>query len=201
MMNLAGAYREDRRIADALKLFDETLRLQKARVGPNHPETLATMTGLGRTFLAAGRPADALPLMAEVLKISRATLGSEHAKTLIALDDLVDANLDLRRWPEAETLARECFKLREGKQPLELECFRTMSQLGAALAGQGNYARAEPLMLKGYDGLREREALMQYMEKEWLLRAARRLVDLYNGWGKPQKAAEWAQKCRDSKQP
>ena len=29
-----------------------------------------------------------------------------------------------------------------------------MSQLGAALAGQGKYAHAEPLMLQGYDGLK-----------------------------------------------
>ena len=201
MMNLAGAYREDRRIADALKLFDETLTLQKARIGPNHPDTLATMIQLGRTFLAAGRPADALPLLAEVLKISRARLGPEHTTTLSALDDIVDANLELRRWPEAETAAHECFKLREGKEPLELEHFRTMSQLGAALAGQGKYAHAEPLMLQGYDGLKEREALMQYMEKQWLLDAARRLVDLYNAWGKPEKAAEWAKKHGDRKQP
>jgi serine/threonine protein kinase len=203
MMNLAGVYREDRRIADALKLFDETLRLQKARIGPNHPETLATMTQLGRTFLAAGRPADALPLLAEVEKISRAKLGPERERTLTALDDVVDANLDLRRWPEAESMAHECFKLREGKKHLEpeLERFRTMSQLGAALAGQGNYARAEPLMLEGYDGLKEREALMQYMEKQWLFNAARRLVDLYNAWGKPEKAVEWAKKHGDRKQP
>ena len=82
-----------------------------------------------------------------------------------------------------------------------MERFYTLSQLGAALAGQGKHADAEPLLLQGYSGLKGREVLMLYTEKQWLLDAARRLVDLYNACGEPEKAAEWKKKLDVLKQP
>ena len=194
MMNLAGVYREDRRFGDALKLFDETLRLQKARIGPNHPDTLATMTQLGRTFLAAGRPAERSTAAGRSAYDQPCQAGPRTREDTDCVDDVVDANLELQRWPEAETMANECFKLREREKGpgARVRALSHHEPVGRALAGQGKYARAEPLMLEGYDGLKEREAVMQYMEEQWLLNAARHLADLYNAWGKPEKAAEWA---------
>ena len=40
MINLASSYADFGRHADALKLREETLALQKAKLGPDHPDTL-----------------------------------------------------------------------------------------------------------------------------------------------------------------
>ncbi len=192
--NLAGTYRDADRITEALSLFEETLRLQKARIGVDHPDTLSTMGNLARTFLKARRPKDALPLLEDTLRLRRARSGPEHPHTLITLNNLADANLDAQRWPEAEKVARECLKVRERKRPPEWECFQTMSQLGAALAGQKRFAEAEPLLLDGYNGLKAREAVIPANRKQQLMDAAARIAPFYRAWGKQDKAEEWMKK-------
>jgi hypothetical protein len=46
MMNLAVSYVDLGRHADAVKLQEETLALQKAKLGPDHPDTLTSMNNL-----------------------------------------------------------------------------------------------------------------------------------------------------------
>ncbi len=58
---------------------------------------------------------------------------------------------------------------------------------GAALAGQGNYTEAEPLLLKSHSVLsQDPNALPRYVNE-----ATRRLASLYSEWGKPAQAAEF----------
>ena len=40
MSNLAGAYQAAGKLDLALPLFEETLKLRKAKLGPDHPDTL-----------------------------------------------------------------------------------------------------------------------------------------------------------------
>ena len=55
MINLADGYVKLGRKADALKLQEETLALQKAKLGPTHPDTLASMNNLAMSYAGAGR--------------------------------------------------------------------------------------------------------------------------------------------------
>jgi hypothetical protein len=68
------------------------------------------------------------------------------------------------------------------------------SQLGGALVGQEKYAAAEPLLLQGYAGLKEREATIPDEHKGYPTQALARLVQLYDAWGQPEKSAEWRKK-------
>ena len=52
MNNLAESYQALGRHAEALKLHEETLALQKAKLGPDHPDTLMSMN----TWPSATRP-------------------------------------------------------------------------------------------------------------------------------------------------
>jgi hypothetical protein len=63
--------------------------------------------------------------------------------------------------------------------------------LGEALAGRQKYADAEPLLLAGYDGLKEHEATIPPQGKFRLTDALRRLVSLYDALGKQEEAAVW----------
>ena len=60
MNNLANSYAALGRHAEALKLHEETLTLRKAKLGPDHPDTLASMGNLADS-LVAGRSAGPRP--------------------------------------------------------------------------------------------------------------------------------------------
>jgi hypothetical protein len=74
--------------------------------------------------------------------------------------------------------------------------FQSMSLLGASLLGQREYAEAEPLLIRGYEGLKSREARFLPQIKKTVPEAAARLVQLYEAWDKPEKAGEWRAKLQ-----
>ena len=63
--------------------------------------------------------------------------------------------------------------------------------LGASLVGQKKYAQAEPLLVSGYEGLRQRIATVPAYNRRQLVQVGKWIVQLYQEWGKPDKAAEW----------
>ena len=70
--------------------------------------------------------------------------------------------------------------------------------LGSALAGLKRYAEAEPLLLSGYEGMKEREAEIRPDVRATRLKGAiERLVQLYEETKQPEKAAQWRQKLAE----
>jgi hypothetical protein len=109
----------------------------------------------------------------------------------MSMNFLGDANLAARNWTAAADVLRECLGLREKSQPEDWRRFWTMSQLGAALAGQAKYPEAEPLLIQGYEGLKAREAKIPGPFKKRLPEASARIVPFYESWDKREKAEEW----------
>jgi TolA-binding protein len=66
-----------------------------------------------------------------------------------------------------------------------------MSLLGEALAGQKKYADAEPLLLKGYEGMKRREKTVPAAGKDRIPEALDRLVELYTATDRPEEAKKW----------
>ena len=66
--------------------------------------------------------------------------------------------------------------------------------LGRSLAGQKKYADAEPLLLAGYAGMKEREAKIPAVGKFLLTECLEGLVQLYDAWDKKAQANEWRTK-------
>ena len=85
MSNLANSYADLGRHAEALKLREETLALQKAKLGPDHPDTLSSMDNLAISYADLGRHADALKLREETLALTKAKLGPDHPDTLLSM--------------------------------------------------------------------------------------------------------------------
>ena len=109
--------------------------------------------------------------------------------------------LTIKAWDEAEPLIREALTIREKVEPDDWRTFNTKSMLGGALLGQKKYAESEPLLLAGYEGLKQRETTIPEQGKVRLPEALERLVQLYTDWhaaepdqGYDAKAAEWQQK-------
>jgi hypothetical protein len=198
MFNLALVHQSAKRLGEALPLFAETFRLMKAKLGPDHPYTLIAMNTLAVTYRDLDRPGEAIPLYEEVVRLKTAKLGPDDRDTLNSVNNLLEADLEARRWAEAEATARRCLEARTRKQPDDWLRFLTMSQLGAALAGQAKYPEAESLLIGGYEGMETREAKIPAPFRKLLAAAAARIVPFYEAWGKPDRAAEWRKKLEDS---
>ena len=57
--------------------------------------------------------------------------------------------------------------------------------------GQKKYADAEPLLLAGYEGMKQREKTIPPQGKVRIPEAIERLVQLYEATGKKNDAARW----------
>jgi tetratricopeptide (TPR) repeat protein len=107
--------------------------------------------------------------------------------------------LNQHKWNEAEAVLRECLTMREKTEPDDWRTFNARSMLGEALAGQNKYVEAKPLLVKGFEGLRLREANMPREGQSRLHMAADRLVRLYEAMDKPDEAAKWRKESESLK--
>jgi tetratricopeptide (TPR) repeat protein len=115
MHNLASSYSALGRYADALRLDEETLALRKAKLGPKHPDTLASMSNLAASNAVLGRHAEALALYEKALPLQKARLGPDHPATLRSMNNLAVSYDALGRHADALALCEETLALRKAK--------------------------------------------------------------------------------------
>src|SRR5262249_18165086 len=89
--------------------------------------------------------------------------------------------------------------LRAKTEPNAWTTFNTQSMLGGALLGQQKYADAEPLLLKGYEGMKGREKTIPPQGKIRITEALERLVQLYEATGKKDEATKWRKELEATK--
>ncbi len=193
MNNLALAYRAAGKLDLALPLFEETLKLRKAKLGPDHPHTLLSMNNLASAYQAAGKLDLARPLFEEALKLRKAKLGPDHPETVRNMAALGLLLIEKRLFTEAEPLLRDCLAIREKKTTDDWRTFNTRRMLGSALLGQKKYADAEPLLLKAYEGMKEREKSIPKSggADERIPEALDALIELYTATNKPEEVKKW----------
>src|SRR6185295_8214997 len=86
------------------------------------------------------------------------------------------------QYAEAELLLTEALSICEEKLPPgNWARFDTRSVLGETLVGQRKFEEAEPLLLQGYEGLKDSPAASALRKRE----ALERIERLYESWGKP----------------
>src|SRR5262249_20608110 len=71
------------RHADALKLCEETLSLRRAKLGPDHPDTLLSMGGVAESLVKLDRGPEAVPVIDDC--VQRATGKVVHPHLLPGL--------------------------------------------------------------------------------------------------------------------
>jgi serine/threonine protein kinase/Tfp pilus assembly protein PilF len=196
MDSLATDYGDEGKYAQAEALFNHTLQIERRVLGAEHPDTLALLSDFAFMYERQGKYALAENYAAQALAGRRHTLGSEHPDTMTSAADLALAYVSQRKFAESEPLAREAMEVDRKNRPDEWQRFRAESLLAASLAGEKKYAEAEPLLLEGYQGMLARKNRIGVPEWYHLDRADGWLVELYQAWGKPAKAAEWKGKSQ-----
>ena len=67
----------------------------------------------------------------------------------------------------------------------------TQSMLGGALFGQKKYAEAEPLLLKGYEGMKKREKTIPPQGIIRIPEALDHLIEFSSATNKPDEVKKW----------
>ncbi|KAH8806701.1 hypothetical protein DL96DRAFT_611436 [Flagelloscypha sp. PMI_526] len=80
--------------------------------GPEHPDTLTSMSNLAMTYSDLGQHKDALKLKEQVLAVEKRILGEEHPSTLISMSNLARTYSDLGQLKDALKLEEQILRLR-----------------------------------------------------------------------------------------
>jgi tetratricopeptide (TPR) repeat protein len=193
---LAVNLRAAGRTTEAVALLESILKLQESKLGPGHADTFYTRYELLSAYESLGRWADAETLRRDVVAIRRTATEPGSQNLADALYWLGDNLVKQSKWSEAELALRECVAIRQGGIPDTWPPFGAMSLLGEAMSGEGRYAAAEPFVVRGYEGMKAREAKIEARYKSHFLAAEKRLVRFYEAWDKPAQANVWALKLR-----
>jgi serine/threonine protein kinase len=192
MANLGVNYRDAGRLAEAIPLLEEAYRASKhdasmAWIGPQLRDTYIKALDPAKPELAT----KALALAREFVSAARAELPRESPELAGQLLSNSQTLLALKQWDEAEPLIRESLVIRENAQPDAWTTFNTKSMLGGVLLAEKKLAEAEPLLLDGYKGMKDREAAIPPQGKVRIPEALERLVKLYEAKGNEAEAAAW----------
>ena len=173
-----------------------------ATIPPSERDRLeSALQQIIQLYEAWEKPAEAATWLAKLLENYRETIAALPADSTERAGSLAQIGLSLleaKHYAAAETFLRECLLIRDKTLPDDWLRFNTQSMLGGALAGQKKLPEAEPLLLEGYSGLKDREAKIPPAAKIRLTEAIRRLVDLYTAWDKPEEAEKWRAKLQEA---
>lgn len=181
---LASTYLESGKHDKAIQLLEELLRRRRAEPGP---ELISALNQLGDAYELAGDSEKAEATYREALTLSRNSDGAVD----VSMASLGRLLIRQQKYEDAESVLRECVKIREEKLPDDWKTFNAMSTLGGSLLGQKKYSEAEPLILNGYNGMKQREHEIQPAAKIRITEAVERLVQIYEAMDQKEKAAEW----------
>jgi serine/threonine protein kinase len=184
--NLGGAYTDAGRLKEALPLLEEAHRAAK-----KYPNLRWVGTPLLQAYARAGENAKLVNLLQEQLSEARKVLPKDSPQLAGLLAQIGLGLLQQKQWAEAEPHLRECLGICEKKEADDWRTFNTQTMLGGALLGQKKYADAEPLLLAGYQGMKQRQKTSPAAGMVYLTEAVERLVQLYEATGKKDEAARW----------
>ena len=112
--NLANAYPDAGRTAEAITLYEQNLADQERVLGADHPDTLQARNNLANAYRDAGRTAEAITLHEQTLADRERVLGADHPDTLQTRVNLAIAYPDAGRTAEAITLHEQSLADRSG---------------------------------------------------------------------------------------
>jgi tetratricopeptide (TPR) repeat protein len=197
--NLTMLYVYEGKYVQAEPVFTKLLEVDRRALGEEHPYTLITMNDLAQLYRYEAKYAVAEPLYIKLLDLQRRVLGAGHPRRLTSMNDLSLLYLNQGKNAEAEALLREALTSHEKANTNTWIRYNCESLLGASLASQKNFAEAEVLLLSGYEGMTQRIGSIPAASRFFVEQAGKQIVELYQDWGKPERAAEWRGRLRVTK--
>jgi non-specific serine/threonine protein kinase/serine/threonine-protein kinase len=173
---------------EAEPYFRETLEGRRRVLGDEHPYTLESYRAMGNLLRRLGRLSEAQEPVRRALDGNRRVLGDDHPETQKSLRDMGRLLQAMGQPMEAERYHLEAIE--RGRRTLPETDFvigLALHAYGETLIAIERYDEAEETLLEAYENLEAARGT----EHQWTHAAAKRLIVLYNAWGKPEKKNEW----------
>jgi len=136
----------------ARRQLEAALELGRHSLGPENPETLRTVSVLGRLAFRQGQYAESEKLFQQNLAVERRVLGPKHPDTLYSMENLGLAYVFEAKYKQAEPLLTQALEMeRKVLGPEHPDTLKTMSDLAALRVYEGKLAEAEALQLQLMD--------------------------------------------------
>jgi tetratricopeptide (TPR) repeat protein len=195
--NLASVLKRQGKLAEAEPLFREALAIEKKLLGNEHPTLAVSLRNLASLLRDQGRLDEAETVFGNALEMQRRLLGGEHPDVATTLESLARLLKDRGKLADAEVACRECLAIRQQISPDDWQTFNVRGLMGTILLSQKRYEEVGPLLISGYEGMKQREDRIPPADKPRVKEAARHLVEFYKATGKPSEAAEWQKELDD----
>jgi serine/threonine protein kinase len=192
--NLGVAYMDTGRLAEAEVLLRAAVDDGRAVLGPAHPDVRLWVSNLANCFELMGRDDEAERLWAEAATFWKREKGPTSLPYASCLAGVGLYQLRQHTYVEAERTLREALAIYAQRAPDAWTTFHLRSLLGGSLTTQGRYAEAEPLLVAGYEGMKQRQGLMPTRIKFRLREALDRLLRLYEVTGHQDRASRGRQR-------
>jgi tetratricopeptide (TPR) repeat protein len=186
--NLAVLYRVSGRPADGIPLLERIHAIEVKRYSADHPKAVNVLAELANAYCDAKQGEKGLAAFRQIFGSQRKIVDTDKPFWAANLAKASLKLLSCGQYTGAEEFLRECLGVSEKQEPDEWTTFYRQSMLGAALMGQAKYADSEPLLLKGYAGLKQREKSIPKDVPTRIPEALERLIELYTATNKPEEA-------------
>jgi tetratricopeptide (TPR) repeat protein len=146
MNNLAMGYKAVGKLDLALPLYEENLKLTRAKLGSDHPHTFTGMNNLALAYQAAKRLDLALPLLQEAAAgVEKMRFQHEHADRIVT--NLVNCHEQLKQYDQAEPWRRKWLAVLQEQSGVDsVAAASALSGLGLNLLQQQKWTDAEAVL-------------------------------------------------------
>ena len=188
MFSLGALYITQGRLDAAGPLLTGALERHRRVLGDDHANTLKSMNNLALCYQNQGRYDEAESLYTELLERQHRVLGKEHTTTLVSMTNLARLYNAMNLYTQAEPLAASALEsMRRVRGPGHMFTGAAAKNYGVCLTGLKRYDEAEAALLESYEIF----VALLGAKNVRTIGTIEHLVNLYDAWGKPGKAAEY----------
>jgi eukaryotic-like serine/threonine-protein kinase len=164
------------------------LGIRQKVLGEGAPDSLESMRNVASLLRVQGKLDEADLILGQAVETSNRALGKNHTETIAALGEMARLREAQGRLADAAELSRQTVDLAQQvkfNDDWQMALYRL--DYGRYLTRMRQFPEAEKQLLEGLAGLKTILGVEHQLSKK----AAQRVVELYEAWGKPVQAAEY----------
>jgi len=150
---MGNVYRSLGLYTQAEPSLTRALDIRRRVLGPNHPDTFASMSSLALLLHLEGRESDAEELQRQILDTERRELGPNDPRTVASMYQLSEIVFERGHRSEAEKLQRDALALEQQIHGVNSpQAIMVESNLAFTIEEEGHYPESERLQRQALDG-------------------------------------------------
>jgi eukaryotic-like serine/threonine-protein kinase len=186
--NLVVVLWEQGKISEAEPMHRNLVDSLRRVLGEENQQTINCMSDLATYLDRIGKSAEAESIFRQTLEVNTRKHGAGDGRSLSAMNGLATALLKQGKMSEAEPVLSRLVEISKGTMPEKaMNRLLFQTKYGDCLLKLKRWDEAEPQLLSSYQGMMEKLG-GKNGRTQWVLA---KVVELYDAWEKPEKAAEY----------